>query len=356
MDRQIDRWNIYKCIELNYCKTFTERFKRQWEVGKFCGRFSWGAQGEFPPGCMRLAAFFLPGFLERMTLFPLHSLLRSAQCPWPSPLPPSTHPSLFWISWFKLIIASTEHPKPKWSFGARAGIKPGEWQGNQSRTQDRHTFPGKPSRTGIHPCLVAPAPTCTKALLPLFLVILRVVYCPWLLSAKVWQVVWNTCLQWAQGKGLVTAWDGGGQWETICSLTAPTEARAIWFNLIKSQQYRRRTVPVPINYPPVLQLACESGALSYVTRNAARENYSSSALSAHSFALSPASGDVCQICVVQPAGCWGFVFLGEGSPSASSYIKERTLWQWRKQAELLQESTQHECCSKGFTLHCLNPF
>lgn len=172
MDRQIDRWNIYKCIELNYCKTFTERFKRQWEVGKFCGRFSWGAQGEFPPGCMKLAAFFLPGFLERMTLFPLHSLLRSAQCPWPSPLPPSTHPSLFWISWFKLIIASTEHPKPKWSFGARAGIKPGEWQGNQSRTQDRHTFPGKPSRTGIHPCLVAPAPTCTKALLPLFLVIL----------------------------------------------------------------------------------------------------------------------------------------------------------------------------------------
>lgn len=152
MDRQIDRWSIYKCIELNYCKTFTERSRRQWEAGKFCGRFSWEGQGEFPPGCMRPAAFLLPGFLERTTLFPLHSLLRSAQCSWPSALPPSTHPSLFCIFWFKLIIASAEHPKTKWSVGARAGIKPVQCQGNQCRTKAGACFLG--SQAGLASTLV----------------------------------------------------------------------------------------------------------------------------------------------------------------------------------------------------------
>lgn len=78
-----------------------------------------------------LVAYFFPGCLEQKMLLPLHGVLKSTQSSQSSSLPLWTHPSPSHISWFKLIITSAEHLKPKWSFVAKVGIKPGQWWGNQ---------------------------------------------------------------------------------------------------------------------------------------------------------------------------------------------------------------------------------
>lgn len=139
----------------------------------------------------------------------------------------------------------------------------------------------------------------------------------------------------------------GSQWAVSNSLFAhfsPTEAGSIWLNLIKSLSYGRWTVAVPINYPPALQLVSVSREhFSYITGNAARENYSNSAPSAHSFALSPASGDVLHISVAATNRLL-LVCVRGWRVSLCTFInqEEQTQWQQRKRAELLQESIKHE--------------
>lgn len=101
---------------------------------------------------------------------------------------------------------------------------------------------------------------------------------------------------------------------------------------------------VPINYPLVLQLVLvNQECFSYVTGNTARETYSNSALSAHSFALGPADGSVLQINEV--ATNWLQLVCIRGwrvSPCTFINQEEQTQWQQRKQTEFLQESIKHE--------------